>query len=242
MPSRSFLSRGSSAFTIASLIALGVISMAAPPGRATAPRFYSDDPIWRDPESQDASKTQPTKVSDQYDLVENSFLGAGDRTDRHAVNVNTIDEVPDSSWFTNRVGPLQKGPLDLAALTTGPDNGHGPAPGVWTLIARKSEGVTPGFTIRDAAGDIYWIKFDPVEFPEMASGAEVIATKFFHAVAYHVAENYLATLDLANLQIAPDATIKDEDGRPRRFTREDLDQILARAARRADGSYRVLAS
>src|SRR5687768_18006380 len=48
-----------------------------------------------------------SKVSDQFDLVENSFLGAGDKADRHAVNVNTVDEVPDSSWFTNRVGPLQ---------------------------------------------------------------------------------------------------------------------------------------
>ncbi len=39
-----------------------------------------------------------------YDFAENSFLGAGERADRRAVNVNTLDEVPDSSWFTNRVG------------------------------------------------------------------------------------------------------------------------------------------
>jgi hypothetical protein len=224
------------------LVCLAGAWLVASPGRAAAPRFYSDDPIWRDPESQDASKVQPLKISDQYDLVENSFLGAGDKTERHAANVNTVDEVPDSSWFTNRVGPLQKGPIDLAALTTGPDTAGGPAPGPWTVIARKSEGVTPGFTIRDAAGDIYWIKFDPVEFPEMASGAEVISTKFFHAFGYHVAENYLATLHRDTLQIAPDATMKDEDGRPRKLTRDDLDEILARAARRPDGTYRVLAS
>ena len=36
--------------------------------------------------------------------------------------------------------------------------------------------------------------------------------------------------------------MKDEDGRSRRLTREDLDDILERAARQADGSYRVLAS
>jgi hypothetical protein len=224
------------------LICLAGAWAAVPTGRAAAPRFYSDDPIWRDPESQDASNVQPMKISDQYDLVENSFLGAGDKTERHAVNVNTVDQMPDSSWFTNRVGPLQKGAIDLKALTTGPDTGTGPAPGPWTVIARKSEGVTPGFTIRDAMGEIYWIKFDPVEFPEMASGAEVISTKFFHAFGYHVAENYLATLDPDNLQIAPDATIKDEDGRPRRFTRADLDPILERAARRPDGRYRVMAS
>jgi hypothetical protein len=243
MPCRRFLLHRPSALKIpVLLICLAGAWAAEPPGRAAAPRFYSDDPIWRDPESQDASNVQPMKVSDQYDLVENSFLGAGDKTERHAVNVNTVDQVPDSSWFTNRVGPLQKGAIDLKALTTGPDTGTGPAPGPWTVIARKSEGVTPGFTIRDAMGEIYWIKFDPVEFPEMASGAEVISTKFFHAFGYHVAENYLATLDPDNLQIAPDATIKDEDGRPRRFTRADLDPILERAARRPDGRYRVMAS
>ena len=224
------------------LFCLAGACLAASPGRAAAPRFYSDDPIWRDPESQDASKVQPVKVSDQYDLVENSFLGAGDKTERRAANVNTVDQVPDSSWFTNRVGPLEKGAIDLAALTTGPDTARGPAPGPWTVISRKSEGVTPGFTIRDAAGEIYWIKFDPVEFPEMASGAEVISTKFFHAFGYHVAENYLATLNLDALQIAPDAAMKDEDGRPRKLTRDDLDAILERAARRPDGTYRVLAS
>jgi len=158
-----------------------------------------------------------------------------------AGNVNTIDEVPDSSWFTNRAGK-GSGPLDLEALVKGPDTSNGPAPGPWTVIARKGEGVTPGFTIRDSTGEIYWIKFDPQGFAEMASGAEVISTKFFHAFGYHVAENYLATFRPEDLQVAPDATMKDEDGRSRRLTRDDLDAILAPVARQADGSYRVLAS
>jgi hypothetical protein len=207
--------------------------------RTAGPRFYSDDPLWKDPESQDASKTQALKVSDQYDLVENSFLGAGEKADRRAANVNTVDEVPDSSWFTNRAGAR---PLDVETLVKGPDTTTGPAPGPWTVTARKGEGVTPGFTIRDSAGEIYWIKFDPAEFSEMASGAEVISTKFFHAFGYHVAENYLATLRPEQLQIAPDATMKDEDGRSRRLTRLDVNEILERAAQQPDGTYRVLAS
>ncbi len=119
----------STAWVAAWLACLVSVWLAAPASRAAAPRFYSDDPIWRDPESQDATKVLPIKVSDQFDLVENSFLGAGDKADRHAVNVNTVDEVPDSSWFTNRVGPLQKGTPDLSALTRGPDTGQGPAAG-----------------------------------------------------------------------------------------------------------------
>ena len=85
-------------------------------------------------------------------------------------------------------------------------------------MSGKSEGITPGLTVRDAKGQLYFIKFDPPSNPEMASGAEVISTKFFHAFGYHVAENYLATFRPEDLQVAPDATMKDEDGRSRRLT------------------------
>ena len=66
-------------------------------------KFYPDDPIWRDPETQDASTAAPVDISQQYDFVENTFLDPGDQTPTRALNVNTVDEVPDSSWFTNRI-------------------------------------------------------------------------------------------------------------------------------------------
>lgn len=188
---------------------------------------------------QDASNVQEIEVSGQYDLIENSFLGAGDHTLKRAESINTIGEVPDSSWFTNRIGQQSISPADLA---NGPDTGRGPAPGTWTILARKSEGVTPGFTIQDSTGEIFWIKFDPKSNPEMASGAEVISTKFFHAFGYHVPENYLATFKPDQLVIREGATMKDEDGRPRRLEASDIEEILDRAAQQADGSYRVLAS
>jgi hypothetical protein len=229
------------------LIAAGLICgvalwMATAPATGANAKFYSDDPIWRDPETQDASQTKALELSGQYDLIENSFLGAGETTDTRALNVNTVDEVPDSSWFTNRIGPRMSGPPNIPDLVKGADTGSGPAPGTWTVTSRKSEGVTPGFTIRDSAGVIYWIKFDPKGFPEMASGAEVISTKFFHAFGYHVPENYIAILRPQELEIAPDATMKDEDGRRRRLTRNDIDDILENAAAQPDGTYRVLAS
>jgi hypothetical protein len=76
----------------------------------------------------------------------------------------------------------------------------------------------------------------------MASGAEVISTKFFHAFGYHVPENYIATFTPSQLTILEGATMKDEDGRPRRLVDEDIEEILENAAQQADGSYRVLAS
>jgi hypothetical protein len=208
-------------------------------GGAAAPKFYPDDPIWRDPETQDASSVAELEVSPQYDLLENSFLGAGDDTLKPAENVNTIGEVPDSSWFTNRMG---RQPMSTEALARGPDTSRGPAAGTWTILARKSEGVTPGFTIQDSTGEIFWIKLDPASNPEMASGAEVVSTKFFHAFGYHVPENYLASFTPDQLVIREGATMKDEDGRPRPLETRDIAEILEPVARRADGSYRVLAS
>jgi len=208
-------------------------------GRAGGTKFYTDDPIWRDPEVQDASSVKPIPISTGFDLIENSFLGAGDRVDKRAVNVNTIDEVPDSSWFTNRQGRRAR---SVAELVQGPDLGTGPAAGPWTIISDKSEGVTPGLVIRDSAGATYFVKFDPPSNPEMASGAEIISTKFLHAAGYHVPENYIATVRHDALTIGEGARITDADGRERNMKPGDLDAVLRKAARHPDGSYRVLAS
>jgi hypothetical protein len=220
---------------VAALVTVGCLVAA---GGANGPRFYPDDPIARDPETQDASGVGKTRVSSTYDLVENSFGDAGDKERKRAVNINTIDEVPDSSWFTNRVGSR---PMTVDEIVRGPDRGTGPT-GAWQVTGLKREGVTPGFTIRDATGEVYWIKFDPRTNPEMASGAEVIATKLFHAFGYHVPENYLATFRRDDLSIAPGAMAKDEDNRDRPMKWRDIDAVLEKAARGADGSYRVLAS
>jgi hypothetical protein len=208
-------------------------------GRATAPVYYPDDPLQEDPETRDASMVQERNLSDPYDFHENSFFKAGDHSNARAVNVNTADEVPDSSWFTNRSG---RAALSAADIVRGPNLSGPPAPGPWTVVSGKSDGITPGFTIRDAAGVTWFIKFDPPSNPEMATGAEVISTKLFWALGYHVPENYLAVLDPASLVISDLATIPNELGHRRRLTRRDVDQLLAQAARRADGRFRVIAS
>ncbi len=208
-------------------------------GRASAPKFYRDDPIARDPETQDASGARPIEASGQFDALENSFLNAGDRTPARAMNVNTIDEVPDSSWFTNRAGTPGWSGADAAK---GPDQGTGPAAGDWTIVSGKFEGITPGLTIRDTAGDTYFIKFDPPAHAEMASAAEVVSTKFFHAFGYNVPENYLASVRREALTIGAGALVEDETGRKREMWPADVDAVLAQAARNPDGAYRNVAS
>jgi hypothetical protein len=216
------------------VVAGSVVLMAGP-----SPKFYRDDPLREDPETQDASRVTPWDVNGAYDLIENSFLDAGERRDVRAPNVNTLDEVPDSSWFTNRIGARA---VAVDEVETGPISGSGPAPGTWTIVSGKNEGVTPGFRVTDARGDVYFIKFDPPANPEMATGAEVVSTHVLHALGYHVPENYIATVDPADLRIGAGATIKGDNGRERPFDASDLEAVLARSARRDDGLYRVVAS
>ncbi len=221
------------AVAISAMVSSGVLA-----GFAAGPKFFRDDPIARDVETEDAKDVRPATLSQLYDFTENSFLGAGEESDVRAVNINTIDEVPDSSWFTNRLGRETWAP---DRLVKGPDTSTGPS-GTWTIVSGKMEGIAPGFTIRDANGQLYFIKFDPPSNPEMSSGAEVISTKFFHAFGYHVPENYVATVSRESLLIGDNALIEDDSGRRRKMDSRDLDALLRRGAQASDGSYRVLAS
>lgn len=201
-------------------------------------KFFPDDPLTREPETQDASNVQPWVLSDGYELVKSNIGDRGERANRRATSANTIDEASDSSWFTNRLLVRE---MSTEELVRGPNQGSGPAPGPLTIVGGKAEGLQPGFTVRDSSGQRYFVKFDPPSNPEMASGAEVISTKVFHALGYFVPENYLVRVRRESLVIGEGATIK-RDGRTRRFTPTDLDDILRRSARSADGSYRGLAS
>ena len=208
-------------------------------GRAASPAYYPDDPLAADPELRDAAKVGEREISDPYDFLENTFFKPGDHANQRAVNVNTIDEVPDSSWFTNRIGVT---PVSVADIGRGPNVSGPPAPGPWTVVSGKSDGITPGFTVRDQAGGLWFIKFDPVSNPEMATGAEMIATKLFWGLGYHVPENYLAVVGADDLVVTDQATIRDVPGHRRALTRTDVTDLLAKGARRTDGRYRVIAS
>jgi hypothetical protein len=232
------MNRKSTAFRCQVIVMLAAVLAGSTIAGAVTRKFYPDDPLTRDPEGQDASKVIRQEIDHAYGGWQ-MLRGVGDHTWRRAVNVNTMDEVPDSSWFTNRIG---SGPLSIEEIVRGPDHSPGPAPGRLTVIAGKGDGVTPGFQVRDSAGQRYFIKFDPPANPELSSAAEVISTKIFHALGYFVAENHIATARREDFTIGAGAMIKGPDGKRRPFTHQDLDGVLQRAARRADGCYRFVAS
>ena len=207
---------------------------------ATSPRFYGDDPVWREPDTQDASGMKPLEVDLIVDLTTNLLTRTSlDATPGRARNVNTVDEVPDSSWFTNRAGSRL---LTREEVFRGPDTTPGPAAGTWTVTSSKSDGVTPGFTIKDSNGQLWFLKFDPPGFRGMATGTEVAVTKLMWALGYHVPENHIAYVRREQLAIGNGAKFTPAGGTRRAMRLEDIDTLLQRADREPDGAYRIVAS
>jgi hypothetical protein len=221
------------------LVLMLILIVSAP--AAFAQEFRADDPVWVDDDTIiDAKGVARHKLSDHYDFLQHTFGKPGDRRPVRAANINTLGEVPDSSWFQNRHAARR---MSIAALVRGPNTGSGPSTdGPWTVIGAKTEGITPGFRIRDARGDVYFIKFDPPQNPEMATAAEVISTKFFYALGYNVPENYLTSFTREQLRVDSKAKVADNAGRERRLTDADLTAILERVHRSPAGTYRALAS
>src|SRR5262245_31152681 len=184
-----------------SVMALVAASALAVAVGAQAPHFFDDDPISREPDSEDASGAAPGDVGLTYDLGYNLFVTSGKvASGTRAKNINTVDEVPDSSWFTNRVGTRT---LTAAELATGPISGQPPDASRWTLTREKSSGFAPGFTAKDGKGETWFVSFDPPSNPKGATAAIAIASRIFWALGYNQVETFLTQVDPTRIEIAP---------------------------------------
>ncbi len=144
------------------------------------------------------------------------------RGGRPALDLNAFGQVANSPWFHNRIGLGNMTPEQVGA---GP-GGTGPPHGTLTVISGKLEGATPGVVVRDASGVIWFIKFDPPGFPELSTGAEVVASRILHAAGYWVPETYAVDLSIGRLAIAPDAKHRDRYNRNVAMSERDLRRLL----------------
>ena len=66
------------------------------------------------------SYAKPVDIGLFFELTYNLFVTANYRaSNTRAQNVNTIDEVPDSGWFTNRVGGVSMTEAEVAKVCAG---------------------------------------------------------------------------------------------------------------------------
>jgi hypothetical protein len=204
-------------------------------------------------EKKQPAKPRATEISYYYDNFENSVvrpvsrlfdpvLGVRKlaRNYRQAANVDERDQVRlPSTWWQPRLGFRE---VTVEQMLAGPGPGTGPAPGIWSVTRAKTQGVTPGFFIKDARGGRFIVKFDPPAFPEMATGADVVSSYLYWAAGYNVPDNAIAFFHPESLVVAPGAMYVDSLGNKRPISQDFLVRILGRLPRREDGTIRCIAS
>jgi hypothetical protein len=208
----------------------------AGPIRCSAQKFLLDDPLTRTPEVAAVQKTDMQDINALYDFAHNSFHYKN-RSATESLGINTLGEVPDSSWFTNR----DTSSLTIEAVKKGARVHGGPEP-PYTVVAAKTEGVSTGFRLRDARGRLFFVKADPPDNLEMATAADVMGALFLYAAGYNVPENYVLVGRREDFHLSKDAKIKGVSGKDRRLSETELKQIFDRIPREADGSIRLMAS
>jgi hypothetical protein len=221
---------------------LAAMAAATASVRAQQRKFYPDDPVRVDRAQVDVPEVPATlELSDVYDALGHTFKDWGKSPlGTEAQDVNTLDEVADGAWFVNRHGSKR---MSLEELVRGPNKGEPPDPTqTWTVFRSKTQGVTPGFDIEDESGRRYVIKLDPVEVPEIASASEVIATKIFYALGYHVAENYVVRVHPDRFAIKPGTQVEDSFGDKTTLTQFRFNRSIRLIPRLPDGTIRVTAS
>jgi hypothetical protein len=150
-----------------------------------------------------------------------------------AVNVNSVDEVPDSSWFVNRIG---RRPLSAEELAVGPCEGTvldpNGADGSWLIDQGKPNGANPGFRVKVPGAGKFMLKADVPEQPERATGATSIAARLYHAAGWWAPCDSVVYFRPSLLKLKPGLTFTDNSGDTKPFDQETLDKLLENAARR----------
>ncbi|HET8935789.1 MAG TPA: hypothetical protein VFN67_20215 [Polyangiales bacterium] len=159
-----------------------------------------------------------------------------------ATNVNALDEVPDSSWFENRIGQHAFTPADIVSGPCGADvlDVNMP-PGSWVIDHGKTNGANPGFRVNIPGVGKFLLKADPDGEPQRATGATAIAARLYHAAGYFAPCDSVVYFDPRILHLTPGLTASDNSGVARPFDQAALDSLLSHASHRA-GLVRMGAS
>lgn len=159
-----------------------------------------------------------------------------------SVNVNAFDEVPDSSWFVNRIG---RAPMSIEDVVQGscPDimlDPEGPD-GSWLIDQGKPNGANPGFRIRVEGVGKFMLKTDLASEPERATGATSIASRIYYAAGWWAPCDTVIYVRPELLRLKEGLEYTDNTGVTRPFDEAKLQEVLENASRR-DGRVRMVAS
>ncbi len=211
-------------------------------------RFPLAPPIWVDPDVHHVPE-RPGKyysglIADGADqmIFRPAAYGFALPVPGESINVNSMDEVPNSAWFTNRIGYYPMTPDEVGKGACGDEPPLSADQKPWTVTAAKPNGANPGFFIKAADGRRYLLKFDSPLQPTRATGADIFGSKMYHAAGYWTPCNEIVFFRSDILKIDPEATAENEVGQDVPITKADIDKVLSSAFRSKDGILRASAS
>ncbi len=202
-------------------------------------RFQTAAPVWRVDDKVPQEK-QPSERGFWRNLykVDGAFARRTTRAlelrgDKPALDINALGEVPDSTWFTNRIGMRE---MSLDELKRGPNLSPSPFDHrPWTITGAKVGGKSLGFTFQDGLKRKFLLKFDTLALPEAETAAHVIGHRLIWAMGYNVPEDRVGYIRREDLVIGDKA-------RKKGFDEAHLETALKTVNRGEDGTIRVLAS
>jgi hypothetical protein len=206
--------------------------------------------MWQDTDLRSVSRVPAARPAPLiWDGADNLFFRPLSETlgvvvGRESVNVNSVDEVPDSAWFTNRIGvrPMSLEEVVLGACT--PSlllDGVGAADGSWVIDKGKGDGSTDGFRVTIPEKGRYLFKADDEDAPEHASAAQTIGSRVLYAAGYFTSCEQVVTFRPSVLKLKPGLRWKHNFGDEVAFDQATLDRVLDHCPKR-DGLVRMAAS
>jgi hypothetical protein len=155
-----------------------------------------------------------------------------------AINVNSLDEVPDSAWFTNRPGDYFAGRYASRGAAPGACKAGDLLPtqddvpdGSWVIDHGKDNGSTLGFRIKVPGKGTYLMKADDPGKPERASAASVIGAAIYDAIGFHTSCEQIAVVRKAQLKLSPGLVVVENTGLSHPFDDRALDKVLTTTTR-----------
>jgi hypothetical protein len=162
---------------------------------------------------------------------------------REARNVNAWDEVPDSAWFTNRLGRSKSTRDELVRGACRPEDmldADTATEGAWVIDQGKPNGASPGFRVRVGKRK-YMFKTDLAIQPERPSAASAIGAAIYHAVGFNTSCEQIVYLDRKTLKLTPGLKFTANDGITKTFDERALDKVFKESSQQ-NGRWRFQAS
>ncbi|MDP9151777.1 MAG: hypothetical protein M3O36_17780 [Myxococcota bacterium] len=154
-----------------------------------------------------------------------------------AVNVNSLDETPDSAWFTNRIAVR---PPTLEELMRGACDGSqrldpsAAADATWVIDKGKANGSSPGFRVSIPGKGKFMFKSDSGGQPERPSAASAIGAAVYHAAGFFSSCEQVVYFKPSLLRLAPGLRRQANFGGEEDFDAKALAALLADTPRRGD--------